>query len=110
MAMAGTDTVFSGAIPAIYDRYLGVGKFGPYADRITAGLGDLRAGALLEVAAGTGIATAVLARSLPAEGAITATGPNGAVLEVARAKAGVERVRRRQAAGLRVASPDGAVD
>jgi SAM-dependent methyltransferase len=95
--MATTDSQFSAAIAQFYDRYFGRALFGPYAEDIARRLADLSSGALLEIAAGTGIVTAVLARSLPAAVEITATDLNQAMLDFAAAKPGLDRVRWQQA-------------
>ncbi len=108
--MTSADSVFSGAIPALYDRHLGVGLFGPYAERIAASLSDLRVGDLLEVAAGTGIVTTVLAQTLPSTVVITATDLNGPMLDRAAAKPGLEQVTFRQADALALPFPEASFD
>src|SRR3954469_21882504 len=80
LSMPSTDTVFAGSIPATYDRYL-LQMFAPHAEQIAARLRDLERGALLETAAGTGIVTAILARTLPPAVAITATDLNQPMLD-----------------------------
>ena len=74
--MPQTDAVFSGSIPAFYDRYLGPLLFEPYAADLARRLTDLRSGRVLETAAGTGIVTRMLARALPGAVAIVATDLN----------------------------------
>jgi ubiquinone/menaquinone biosynthesis C-methylase UbiE len=66
--MAKTDTVFSGSIASIYDRYLGPLIFEPYAQDLAIRLSALKAERVLETAAGTGIVTRALLRSLPPKG------------------------------------------
>src|SRR5262245_66067210 len=66
LAMTATDIIFAGSIPSLYDKYLGSVLFGPYADDLTRRLPRLSAGRVLETAAGTGIVTRALLRSLPA--------------------------------------------
>ncbi|WP_210505688.1 class I SAM-dependent methyltransferase [Naasia sp. SYSU D00057] len=90
--MASSDSAFAGSIPAVYERELGPMLFEPYAQALAERVDGLRDGALLETAAGTGIVTAALARTLPPEVAITATDLNPAMLAVATAKPGMERV------------------
>ncbi len=57
----------------VYDALLVPLLFESYADDMVARLGDLRAGSVLETAAGTGAVTRSIARSLPAEVSLTAT-------------------------------------
>jgi hypothetical protein len=52
------DTVFSGSIPSLYDRYLGPLIFEPYAEDLAHRLSALDAARVLETATGTGIVTA----------------------------------------------------
>jgi SAM-dependent methyltransferase len=104
-----SDAVFAGAIPATYDRYLGP-MFAPHAEQMVARLPDLREGALLEIAAGTGIVTAMLARALPPAVAITASDLNQPMLDFAAAKPGLERVVWRQADAMQLPFPDESFD
>ncbi len=97
---AGNDTVFAGSIPALYDRYLGPLLFGPYAHEVGKRLADLRTGAVLETAAGTGIVTEVLAATLPAAVEIVATDLNQAMVDHAAAKPALARATLRQADAL----------
>ncbi|MBS0220974.1 MAG: methyltransferase domain-containing protein [Proteobacteria bacterium] len=108
--MAGTDTVFTGSIPALYDRYLGPLLFEPYALETAARLADLKAGALLETAAGTGIVTQTLAERLPAAVEIVATDLNQAMIDFAGTKPGLARARLRQADALALPFEDGSFD
>ena len=71
--MPQTDAVFSGSIPAFYDRYLGPLLFEPYADDLARRLADISSGRVLETAAGTGIVTRMLIQTLPEAVAIVAT-------------------------------------
>lgn len=96
----GGDSTFAGSIPALYDRYLGPLLFAPYARELGNRLADLRAGALLETAAGTGIVTEVLADDLPAEVEIIATDLNKAMVDHAAAKPALARATLRQADAL----------
>ena len=94
--MTQRDAVFGGSIPEIYDRCLGPMLFVPYATDLAQRLASLCAGRLLEIAAGTGIATAALAAGLPGV-EIVATDLNQPMLDLAAAKPGLDRVRFRQA-------------
>ena len=84
--MPETDKTFSGSIPALYDQYLGPLIFEPYAADLAERVAKIGAKNLLEVAAGTGIATRALARSLPKGVAIVATDLNQPMLDFAEAR------------------------
>jgi SAM-dependent methyltransferase len=67
------------AMPEVYDRCLGPALFRPYAEQLAAIAADYHPAAVLELAAGTGIVTAELARNLPAA-QLTATDLNPAMV------------------------------
>jgi ubiquinone/menaquinone biosynthesis C-methylase UbiE len=100
MVAASGDTTFTGSIPALYDRYLGPLLFAPYARALGERLADLKAGAVLETAAGTGIVTEVLVEKLPAVVEIIATDLNQAMVDHAAAKPVLARVTLRRADAL----------
>lgn len=108
--MQDTDKVFAGSIPAIYDRFLGPMIFEPYAVELTQHLGDMTTGAVLEIAAGTGIVTRALARALPQRVAIVATDLNQPMLDYAAEHTDTGRVSWRQADALALPFEDGAFD
>ncbi len=60
-----TDASWVGSMPEIYDRCLGPALFAPYAEVLGARAAELTPASVLELAAGTGIATAALVRHLP---------------------------------------------
>lgn len=95
--MTGNDASFMGAIPALYERYLGPLFFQPYAEDIVARVGTLEHGKLLETAAGTGIVTRALARSLPRTVEIVATDLNQAMLDYATTLLHAPQARWRRA-------------
>jgi ubiquinone/menaquinone biosynthesis C-methylase UbiE len=97
MTLIGHDASFAGAIPAVYERYLGPLFFQPYAEDIAARVGTLRHGRVLELAAGTGIVTRALARSLPRTVEIVATDLNQAMLDYATTLLPAPQVRWQQA-------------
>ena len=84
--MTSSDSVFSGSIPALYDRLLVPMLFEPWADDLAARAAALAPRDLLEVAAGTGVVTERLARALP-HATIVATDLNPAMLDEARRRA-----------------------
>jgi SAM-dependent methyltransferase len=96
-AMADTDGLFSGSIPALYERYLAPVLFEPYALDFAARLAGLQTGRVLETAAGTGIVTRVLARTLPTAIEIVATDLNQAMLDFAATQPLAFNVRWQQA-------------
>lgn len=81
--MHEADVAFTGSIPELYDTHLGPFLFAPYAREMAARVVRLNPSSLLEVAAGTGVATRELARGLPAT-PIVATDLNVAMLDRAR--------------------------
>jgi len=84
--MTKTDAVFTGSIPALYDRVLGPLIFEPYAEDLAVRLSSLQAGRILETAAGSGIVTRALLRSLPPSVSVIATDLNQPMLDHAAAR------------------------
>jgi SAM-dependent methyltransferase len=66
-------------MPEVYDRLLGAAVFHPFAVDLARRAAALRPGAVLELAAGTGIVTRELVAALP-EAAVTATDLNRAMV------------------------------
>jgi len=85
MAAHGTDQVFSGSIPELYDTLLVPLIFEPYALDMAARAASCKPQRMLEVAAGTGAVTRALARALPATTEIVATDLNPPMLDRAAA-------------------------
>src|SRR6184192_2654603 len=79
-------SVFAGAIPENYDRYLGPVLFEPFANDLVARLDVNGKESVLEIACGTGILTRRLRDTLPSEAKLVATDLNNAMLEFAQAK------------------------
>lgn len=79
--MSTTDATFAGSIPAIYEQYLAPLLFQPYAEDLTARLRDIQQGRVLETAAGTGVVTRAMVKSLPSAVEIVATDLNQAMLD-----------------------------
>jgi SAM-dependent methyltransferase len=77
---------FTGSIPAFYDQGLGPIFFADFADDIARRAAGSAPTCVLELAAGTGIATRRLRDLLPGEAQLTATDLNPPMLEVARRK------------------------
>src|SRR5271169_3382161 len=108
--MAIADANFSGAIPQLYERHFGPALFGPFAADIVRRLEGISSGSLLEIAAGTGIVTAAIARALPSAVKITASDLNQPMLDFAATKPGLERVRWQQADAMHLPFADAAFD
>jgi ubiquinone/menaquinone biosynthesis C-methylase UbiE len=102
--------LYAGSVPALYDRYRGPVFFEPFAHDIADCLADLRAGNLLEIAAGTGIVTRVLAHALPETVSITASDISQAMLDFAAAQPGLARISWKQADALALPFDDKAFD
>ena len=107
--MTKVDTVFSGSIPSLYDRYLGPLIFQPYADDLASRLSALNPERVLETAAGTGIVTRALQRSLP-KASIVATDLNQPMLDHAAAQISSDRVSWQQADAQALPFPDRSFD
>lgn len=80
------NAVFSGSIPANYDRYLGPVLFEPYARDLVERLKPRKPRNVLEIACGTGIVTRQLRDELRPDVYIVATDLNPPMIEFARAK------------------------
>ncbi len=108
--MTSSDTVFAGSIPATYDRYLGPMLFAPYGEALAHRLSTMRAGSVLETAAGSGIVTQALAAVLPPGVELVATDLNPAMVDFARSRSGLERVTWRQADATALPFADASFD
>lgn len=95
--MGTTDVVFAGSIPALYEQYLGPLMFEPFAEDMAARLRDIAQGRVLETAAGTGIVTRALAKSLPPNVEIVATDLNQSMLDLAATRLQAANVKWQQA-------------
>jgi SAM-dependent methyltransferase len=104
------DATFTGAIPQLYERYLVPLIFEPYAADLAARAAQCRPLRVLEVAAGTGVVTRQLARTLPLEATIMATDLNQAMLDQAAVVGTSRPVGWQQADAMRLPFPDGAFD
>ena len=107
--MTSADSLFSGSIPELYDKYLGPLLFQDYADDLAEQLSRRGAEDVLEIAAGTGIVTRALARLLPAA-RIAATDLNQAMLDRAAGNTAPSRVAWRQADAQDLPFSDAAFD
>jgi SAM-dependent methyltransferase len=103
------DAAFSGSIPEIYDRCLGPLLFEPYAEDLARRAVPLRPRRVLEIAAGTGVATAAIAKALPTV-EIVATDLNQAMLDVAASRVVSRKVKFRAADAQSLPFADGGFD
>jgi len=108
--LSEADRVFAGAIPALYDRYLGPVLFAGYAEDLARRAAALMPARVLETAAGTGVVTRVLVRTLPPDVEITATDLNQAMVDFAAPQPGANRVVWRQADAQALPFADGFFD
>jgi SAM-dependent methyltransferase len=74
-----SDVTWLESMPEVYDRELGPALFHPFAEHLASLTREMAPGRVLELAAGTGIATSALARALP-DAHITATDLNPAMV------------------------------
>jgi ubiquinone/menaquinone biosynthesis C-methylase UbiE len=104
--MSGMNRSVSGSMPEFYDRFLVPLQFEPFAQDLAERLRNITSGRLLELAAGTGVVTRALARTLPASVDITASDLNPAMLEQAKSYGGLARVVWREADAMALPFPD----
>ena len=100
------DTVFSGSIPKLYERYLVPLIFAPYAADLADRLASRSLACVLEIAAGTGVVTRNLAFALPESVSIVATDLNQSMLDVASAIGTARPVVWRQADAMQLPFPE----
>jgi len=108
--VSGTDKVFAGSIPKLYETHLVPLIFAPYAADLAKRLGSRRVSRVLEVAAGTGVATRALASALPDGVSIVATDLNQAMLDQAAAVGTRRAVEWKQADAQQLPFADGTFD
>lgn len=104
------DKAFSGAIAQLYETHLVPLIFEPYAADLAQRLASKSPACVLEVAAGTGVATRRLAAVLPAHVSIVATDLNQPMLDLGAAIGTARPVTWRQADALRLPFADGTFD
>jgi SAM-dependent methyltransferase len=104
------DKAFTGSIPAIYETYLVPLIFQDYARDIAARAAARAPQRVLEIAAGTGVVTRALAKTLPASTELVATDLNPAMLEHAARLVTGRSVEFRQADAMQLPFADQSVD
>jgi SAM-dependent methyltransferase len=110
MANAASDRVFAGSIPQLYEQYLVPLIFEPCAADLAARVAARRPRRVLEIAAGTGVVTRHLARSLAADADIVATDLNQPMLDHAQSVGTSRPVEWRQADALQLPFDDASFD
>ena len=110
MSDTAADAVFNGSIPELYDTLLVPLIFASCADDLAQRVAARAPARVLETAAGTGVVTRALARTLPPQCAIVATDLNAPMLERAAAVGTARPVEWRPADALRLPFGDGAFD
>lgn len=110
MSIQGTDKVFAGSIPELYDTYLVPLIFEPYAADIVARLASRPLTRVLEIAAGTGVVTRAMASTLPESVFIVATDLNQPMIDRASTIGTRRAVEWRQADAMQLPFQDGTFD
>jgi len=110
MISPGSDTVFSGSIPELYDSLFVPLVFEPYATDIAARVAAAGPTRVLETAAGTGVVTRAMARALPASVDVVATDLNPPMLARAAAVGTARPVQWQQADANQLPFDDASFD
>lgn len=105
-----SDAGFTGSIPELYERHLVPLIFAHYAVDLATRAAALPARHVLEIAAGTGALTRVLATLMPAEVELVATDLNPPMLEHAARRGTARPVQWQPADALQLPFPDAAFD
>jgi ubiquinone/menaquinone biosynthesis C-methylase UbiE len=106
----GSDTVFAGSVPELYDSHLVPLIFEPYAADLARRVAALAPSRVLETAAGTGVVTRAMARALPASVELVATDLNQPMLDRAAAVGTRRPVQWQQADAMRLPFDDASFD
>ena len=105
------DAKFNGTIPEMYDRFLGPLLFEPFAIDLASRVGSLKPQNVLEVAAGTGLVTREMLKTLPRTSRLSVTDLNDPMTDHARRHVGEDsRVSWRQADAMGLPFDDGEFD
>jgi SAM-dependent methyltransferase len=105
-----SDAMFAGSIPELYDTHLVPLIFEPYALDLARRAAALAPGRVLETAAGTGVVTRALARTLPAQVDLVATDLNPPMLARAAAVGTARPVAWQPADAMQLPFAAGAFD
>jgi SAM-dependent methyltransferase len=110
MSVPQADSAFAGSIPEIYERYLVPLIFEPFAIDLEGRVAKQLPTRVLEIAAGTGVVTRRLAKTLPPSTAIVATDLNQAMLDQAATIGTIRPVEWRQADAMQLPFSDESFD
>lgn len=110
MSGPGSDRLFAGSVPRLYNEHLVPLIFQPYADDLAARVASRPAARVLEIAAGTGVVTRRLASVLPESVSIVATDLNRAMLDIAAGVGTNRPVEWREADAMQLPFADGQFD
>ena len=110
MSTPDTDKIFAGSIPTLYETHLVPLIFEPYAADLANRLASRPVARVLEIAAGTGVATRSLASVLPEHVHRVATDLNQPMLDQAAAIGTRRPVEWRQADVMQLPFGDGMFD
>ena len=113
MPAPGSDSLFTGSIPELYEQLLVPLIFEPYADDLARRVAELQPLRVLETAAGTGVVTRAMARLLAPAAAVVATDLNQPMLDRAAAIGTAARalpVEWHQADAMQLPFPDASFD
>jgi SAM-dependent methyltransferase len=110
MDRPGSDTLFAGSIPELYDTHLVPLIFEPYAADLANRVAALDPSCVLETAAGTGVVTRAMARALPARVDLVATDLSQPMLDRAAAVGTQRPVLWKQADATRLPFGDASFD
>ena len=109
--MLETDKIFAGSIPENYDRYMVPLIFEPFAADMARRAASLSPGAVLEVAAGTGVVTRALAPKLSPGASYVVTDLNQPMIDFAASQQAPDsRIQWRQADALALPFGDATFD
>ena len=110
MGSLETDRAFTGSIPAVYETYLVPLIFESYATDLVSRLAKRAPARVLEIAAGTGVVTRLLAAVLPDPVSIVATDLNPSMIGHAAMLGTSRPVEWRQADAMALPFDDGSFD
>src|SRR3954447_9084133 len=109
--MSDSDKLFAGAVPENYDRHMVPLIFEPFAADLARRAASLSPGAVLEIAAGTGVVTRALAPKLSPDASYVVSDLNQPMLDYAASRQAPDsRITWRQADAMALPFEDAAFD